>query len=62
MTNLRMDSIYIDYDFDNNEWKRPKIDMKDDADEIIDEANTSYVCFLNECKHRGISLSGKNLR
>jgi len=56
MVDLRMDSIYIDYDFENGKWKKPKSNMKLDAQQVLGEAYTAYNCFRNECKHRGVRL------
>jgi len=56
ITEVRLDSIYIDYDFIENRWKKPKKDVKQDAWNILMKSISAYNCFLNECEHRGVRL------
>jgi len=53
---LRLKSIYVEYDFNRNKWERPNIDMKKDSTDIIGKAYSAYTLFLNESRHRGIKL------
>ena len=59
ITDIRLDSIYVDYDFIENGWKKPKKDVKQDAWNILIKSFDAYNCFLNECKHRGVRLRKK---
>lgn len=59
ITDIRIDSIYVDYDFIKNKWKNPKKNVKQDAWNILMKSFDAYNCYLNECKHREIRLREK---
>jgi len=56
ISDVRLDNIYVDYNFINDVWKRPKKDMKQNALNIIIKSFYAYKYFLNECKTRGVRL------
>jgi len=58
--NLRLDSVYVDYNFGDNNWEIPKNDMKQNAIDVLVKAAYARTYLHNELKHRGIRLMKKS--
>lgn len=62
LVNLRMDSVYVDYNFDENSWRIPPKEMKEKAFTVLSKAYFARKYLHNELKHRGIRLRKKSMR
>ena len=56
---MRLDSIYVDYNFKEKCWDIPLNDMKKPALDVIIKAAYARAHLHNELKYRGIRLRKK---